>query len=68
MTKKMLSEQENSSNGKCAIRNCLNRGVHPTGQLTPLLNERQFSSTEIHDAFAAVEYGATGKVVVEIEA
>jgi hypothetical protein len=25
-------------------------------------------STEIHDAFAAVEYGATGKVVVEIEA
>lgn len=37
------------------------------GQLTPLLNERHFSSAEIHEAFAAVEDRATGKVVVEME-
>ncbi|AXC11903.1 quinone oxidoreductase [Acidisarcina polymorpha] len=38
------------------------------GHLTPLLNERHFSSAQIHEAFAAVEAGTTGKVVVEIEA
>jgi short-subunit dehydrogenase len=38
------------------------------GRLTPLLNDRHFSTAEIHDAFATVEDVATGKVVVEIEA
>ncbi len=37
------------------------------GGLTPLLNQRHFCSSEIHEAFAAVEDRATGKVVVEIE-
>jgi NADPH2:quinone reductase len=36
-----------------------------TAALTPLLNERRFSPAEIHEAFAAVEAGSTGKVVVE---
>jgi NADPH:quinone reductase len=39
-----------------------------TGRLIPLLNQRHFSSAEIHEAFAAVEAGATGKIVVEIGA
>jgi NADPH:quinone reductase-like Zn-dependent oxidoreductase len=38
------------------------------GRITPLLNQRHFSSAEICEAFAAVEDGATGKVVVEIGA
>jgi len=38
------------------------------GRLTPLLNDRHFSSTEIDEAFATVDNGATGKVVVEIDA
>jgi NADPH:quinone reductase-like Zn-dependent oxidoreductase len=38
------------------------------GRITPLLNQRHFSTTEIHEAFAVVEDGATGKVVVEIGA
>lgn len=38
------------------------------GQLTPLLNDRHFSSAEISEAFAAVENGVTGKIVVEIGA
>jgi NADPH:quinone reductase-like Zn-dependent oxidoreductase len=43
-------------------------GLVDSGRLTPLLNERHFSSAEIHEAFAAVEDGATGKVVVEMVA
>ena len=38
------------------------------GRLTPILNQRRFSFAEISEAFAAVENGATGKVVVEAEA
>ena len=38
------------------------------GQLIPTLNQRHFSSDEIHEAFAAVEDGAIGKVVVDMDA
>jgi NADPH:quinone reductase-like Zn-dependent oxidoreductase len=61
----MLSGEGRSHHGEI-LKNAA--ALVDAGQLTPILNERQFSSTEIHDAFAAVEYGATGKVVVEIEA
>jgi NADPH:quinone reductase len=36
------------------------------GKLTPMLNERRFTATEIADAYALVEAGANGKVVVEL--
>lgn len=36
------------------------------GELTPLLNERTFSTAEIHAAHALVASGSLGKVVVEI--
>jgi NADPH:quinone reductase-like Zn-dependent oxidoreductase len=36
------------------------------GKLTPLLNERRFSGQDIADAYATVEAGSTGKVVVEL--
>lgn len=35
------------------------------GELTPWVTERRFSPAEIQEAFAAVEVGSTGKVVVE---
>ena len=36
------------------------------GKLTPLLNERQFSSNEIAAAHAEVENGSLGKVVIDV--
>jgi NADPH2:quinone reductase len=36
------------------------------GKVRPLMNERRFSGGEIEEAFAAVEAGSLGKVVVEI--
>ena len=36
------------------------------GKLTPLLNERRFTSADMAEAHALVEAGATGKVVVEV--
>lgn len=38
-----------------------------SGFLTPFLNETHFSSSELHEAFAAVEEVALGKVVVDID-
>ena len=35
-----------------------------TGKLRPLLNDRQFSSNDLRAAYALVEAGATGKVVI----
>jgi NADPH:quinone reductase-like Zn-dependent oxidoreductase len=36
------------------------------GKLRPLMNERQFVAADLGDAYAAVEAGALGKVVVEL--
>ena len=36
------------------------------GKLTPLLNERQFSSNEIAAAHAEVERGSLGKIVIDV--
>lgn len=37
------------------------------GKLTPLLNQRRFSFQQIESAYATVEAGALGKVVIEAE-
>jgi len=60
----MLSGEGRSHHGEI-LKNAA--ALVDAGQLTPILNERQFSSTEIHDAFAAVEYGATGKVWLRLK-
>jgi len=36
------------------------------GQLKPFLNERHFTTADIEGAYALVEKGALGKVVVEL--
>jgi NADPH2:quinone reductase len=36
------------------------------GKLTPMLNERRFTASDLADAYAMVEAGANGKVVVEL--
>jgi NADPH:quinone reductase len=36
------------------------------GKLTPMLNERHFTAHDLADAYAKVEAGANGKVVVEL--
>jgi NADPH:quinone reductase-like Zn-dependent oxidoreductase len=36
------------------------------GKLTPMLNERRFSPSELSSSYAMVEAGANGKVVVEL--
>jgi len=37
------------------------------GKLKPLLNPRRFSPSELDDAYATVESGSTGKVVIDIQ-
>ncbi|HTS25199.1 MAG TPA: zinc-dependent alcohol dehydrogenase family protein [Bryobacteraceae bacterium] len=44
------------------------RSIAEAGKLKPLLNDRRFAVTDIEAAFAAVEAGSLGKVVVEMEA
>jgi NADPH2:quinone reductase len=61
----MLSGERRSHHGEILKHAA---ALADAGRLRPLLNQRHFSSAEIHDAFAAVEDGATGKVVVEIGA
>ena len=37
------------------------------GKLMPLLNECRFSEADLTEAYAAVEKGSLGKVVIDIE-
>ncbi len=42
------------------------RSLAETGQLVPFLNEGRFTTADIEDAYALVDKGALGKVVVEL--